>query len=167
MNARTNSYAGDVYRAYLGEVFGEAMYTTIAMAQIDSRRRAAWLTLVELEVAMRARLESVVERLGVDLSPSELDRWRATGRAEGVDYAGMPWREMIARFERELGDDIGRYRALERGCPASDVEVLSMLTEHEVVAQKFARCELSGATSTSLEPVRQLIVRLGSSPTGR
>ena len=167
MNPPTDSYAADVHRAYLGEVYGEAMYTTIAMAQTEARRRAAWLTMVDLEVAMRERLVSTVERLDGDSSPGELDRWRAAGRAEGVDYTRMPWSEMIARFERELGDDIERYRALERGCPVTDAEMLSMLTEHEVVAQEFARRELSGATSTSLDPARQLIARLRSSPAGR
>ncbi len=171
LNPPTDSYAAHVYRAYLGEVYGEAMYTTIAMAQTDARRRAAWLTMVDLEVAMRERLVSTVERLGGDPSSiessGELDRWRAAGRAEGVDYTRMPWSEMIVRFERELGDDVERYRALERGCPVTDAETLSMLTEHEVVAQEFARRELSGATSTSLDPARQLIARLRSSPAGR
>ena len=160
MNAEPAAdYAASVADAYWGEVYGIAMYARIAVARSDTEERAKWETMTELEVAMEARLRPVFERLGGDPRAHAASR-QAKGRGDGDRYGGYTWHDLMARFSRELDDDIVRYRAIEQGCPPADAVVLGWLTEHEVVAKSFADDELSGHGDRSLDPVRRLIARL-------
>lgn len=154
----TENYRKQVEAAYQGEVYGEAMYAAIAASMTDPVRAGKWQTLVELEIRVKAVMRDVVSRLGGDTI--ELESSRHRGLADAQKYIGLPWKELMSLFSRELDPVIAEYAALEQRCPPADAPALRALTEHEVVAKAFCERELAGQADSSLEPVTSFLATL-------
>jgi hypothetical protein len=151
----SKNFLGRVERAYQGEVYGEALYRGLADAIEDPERSEKWNILAELEVVTKAQMRGLVAKLGGDTKESE------TFRQKGIDnvqkYAGLPWRDFMALYSRELEPVIARYAELEGLCASEDSAILRFLTEHEVVTKAFCDLELEGRADISIEPTLALI----------
>lgn len=151
-------YLDRVAAGYRGEVYGEAFYGAVSELLGDPDHARKFAVLKELEVAVRARLRPLMERLGGDTSRD--GEWYERGLRDAPEYAGMPWDELMARFADELKLDIAEYEILEALAERGDEEALHFLVEHERVSLAFAERELAGRRDDSLDLVVALLDRL-------
>lgn len=141
-------YRGDVIEellaAYQGEVFGMAMYRSVADAQTDEWRRWQWECLHRLEVEVHDDLADLLRRRGVDPVPDPVEH--AAGRREAERIVGLPWTELLDEFAADLPQLIETYGALAESpaLTAAERAVLRRVTEHEVAALDYCLAERSG-----------------------
>ena len=142
-----SEYRDRIAAAYQGEVYGEALFGTLARLSERSDRRRKWRILQRLEVETKFRLRPVVERLGSnsDEDPARVER----GRRHGEALAGQRWMDLMELFLREVEGHVARFEELERLGTPLDASVLARVTAHEVALQSFARLELAGRGATS------------------
>lgn len=153
--APSQSFLSRVERAYQGEVYGEALYRGLAAAIEDPARSEKWRVLAELEVVTKAQMRDLVAKLGGDVEESEAFRQKGTDSVQ--KYAGLPWRDFMLLYSRELEPVIARYAELEHLCASEDAATLRFLTEHEVVTKAFCDLELEGRADISIEPTLALL----------
>lgn len=157
--SRNAAYLERIEAAFQGEVYGEALYLAIAMAQQVPDHAWKWRVLVQQETEVKAALRTLLEGYGA--VPEELDESRKRGVAEARRYAAMPWAELMRRFSDELDADIDRYAELERGCPPGDAATLRRLTRHEELTREFCELELAGRAD---ESIREILDSLENPP---
>jgi len=155
-----------IEEAYQGELFGLAMYAAMADAQTDPVRRWKWQVLTQLEIETKAHTANLLERLGGDTAEQEKP-WQE-GLREARAIIGLPWLEMIEAFMADLPGLVDDYADLERQAAftGEDAEVLSRLTQHEVVTLAFCERELAGDGDHSVEPVLAMLEAPPARPVG-
>jgi ATP-dependent helicase/DNAse subunit B len=143
--------------AWQGEVFGMAMYRSIAEQQKDSFRQWQWTALHQLEIETGAEMRQLLLRHG--LSVTELEESRRAGLAEAARIVVLPWLEMMKEFADDLPATIDDYRTLERACALEgrDAETMRLLVDHEVASLDFAQVEMRGDSQNSINPVLALL----------
>ena len=150
-----DDFISKVERAYQGEVYGEALYSGLAGAIDDPVRSEKWRILTELEVVIKARMRSLVEKLGGDIRESGVFRQKGIDNVQ--KYVGLQWADFMKLYSQELGQVIARYAELERRCAPEDAFTLRLLTEHEVVTKAFCDLELEGRPDISINPTLELL----------
>ncbi|HEY8128144.1 MAG TPA: hypothetical protein VIF39_05420, partial [Hyphomicrobium sp.] len=111
--------------------------------------------LTELEVVIKARMRSLVEKLGGDIRESGVFRQKGIDNVQ--KYVGLQWADFMKLYSQELGPVIARYAELERWCTPEDAFTLRLLTEHEVVTKAFCDLELEGRPDISINPTLELL----------
>ncbi len=137
-------------RAYQGEVLGEALFGRIADRLDDEARAAKMRRLATLERRTKEAIAPALERAGL---PTEPDPEMATlADALAVD---LPWEDFLGATEAITAQYIPLYRRLGELDP-SEQDTSDLLVAHEAALRAFARAELAGDTTTSLEEINAL-----------
>ena len=140
-------------KAYQGEVLGEALFRGIAEQLDDEDHAAKMRVLSELERRTKEAAAPALTRAGVDTRPDP--EVLSTAAALVPDAAAMGWDELMESFEPITSQYIPLYRRIGELDPA-EREISDLLVAHEQALGAFARAELVGQTSTSLEPIEAL-----------
>jgi hypothetical protein len=140
-------------KAYQGEVLGEALFRGIAELLPDEDHAAKMLLLSELERRTKEAAAPALVRAGVDTEPDP--EVLTTAAALVPDAAAMGWEELMVSFEPITSQYIPLYQRVGELNPA-EREISDLLVAHERALCAFARAELAGQTSTSLEPIQAL-----------
>jgi hypothetical protein len=85
-----DDFISKVERAYQGEVYGEALYNGLADAIDDPVRSEKWRVLTELEVVIKARMRSLVEKLGGDIRESQFSVRRVSTTCKNMSACNGP-----------------------------------------------------------------------------
>lgn len=140
-------------KAYQGEVLGEALFGGIAARLADEDHSAKMRVLSELERRTKEAAAPALIRAGVDTTPDP--EVLSTAEALVPDAAAMGWEELMVSFEPITSQYIPLYQRIGELEPA-EREISDLLVAHERALCAFARAELAGQASTSLEPIQAL-----------
>lgn len=141
--------------AYEGEVVGEALFRSMALAEDDLLRRSHLLILASLERSTASRLEAVLARLQV--TPADADELAARGRAAADAVGAVPWTDFLEAVGRGIAPAIERYMAL-RGLLERELHpTMDAVIAHEEALGVFVERSLSGADDP-VEAARRLLL---------
>lgn len=147
------------YRTYInewfqGEVYGEALFGTMADLCTDPALARKLRVLEQLEREMKELLLPAVREAGNpgDENPERI----AEGRSDGARLANTPWREVMSGFRAELPAVLMQFQRVQALGPPGKEHLLRQLTAHEQALLDFAIGELEGKPD-SLEPVWALL----------
>ena len=137
--------------AYLGEMFGDTFFATMAERQPDTARREKLETLQVVEARTAQSLRRLVDRKG--LGDAELEA-REKGRelAEAIDPE--EWNTFVSGLLGALPKflkDLERLRDIAKQ-PADPA--LIALVNHERAIEHFAKLEVDGEEDKSLLPLQ-------------
>jgi len=149
-----SDYAGYVDERYQGEVYGEALFRTLAEQARDETLRAKLRVLEQLERETKDLLREEVAALGLDTRENP-ERW-AEGEALARRLSQVPWAAFIKGFLTEVQKLVAEFETSERLAPPGKEQLLRHVTSHERALGRFAELELGGAAA-SLAPVKALL----------
>jgi hypothetical protein len=140
-------------QAYQGEVLGEALFGGIAERIGDAEHARKMRVLATLELRTKEAVAPALERAGISTAPDP----EMLGLAEALvpDSATKAWAEVMGSLEAITGQFIPLYERIGELDP-SEREAANLLVAHELALRDFARAELAGETSSSLDPVNAL-----------
>src|SRR5215813_250085 len=124
-----DTYLKELVAAYQAEVWGEAIFATLAVHATNEDEREIWKTLTLLESTMRRRLTPLSERHGLDTTPDEEQRRLGQQRGKTRVAAGFP--ATVKSMTEALPPFLARYARLEVEGPHEDRTELSALNAHE------------------------------------
>lgn len=139
--------------AYRTEIFGQALYRTLARLAADKRRRQKWRQLAALEIQTRQRLALALHGTAL---PAGRSMW-VFGVLAGGAMAVLPWRVAIRLLQagaRPAMQALERFAAQAAG---RDPALLDYLLQHERVQLEFAAHELAGRPAQSIAGVAALL----------
>ena len=160
--------AADDYVAYLeerfqGEVYGEALFRTLAERCNEPDRARKLRVLAQLERETKEMiLPALLEAGGTGDESAERI---AEGETLGAQLAGAPWRDLMRGFQSELARFVADFERAESLAPegkASKATLLRHVTAHERALLDFATRELDPATSR--DPLESVVALLRGSP---
>ena len=152
----------DECKAYLlerhqGEVYGESLFGSLAARTSGEERQRKWRVLERLERETKERIGSFLEGSGIGITGVSESVRRGEGDAERL--AGIPWRDLLQGFRKELRRFVTLFEQSEELDP-SEAEVRTLLrhiSTHERALLEFVTRELEGRPEDSLEPVLGLL----------
>jgi hypothetical protein len=150
-----DTYLEELVAAYQAEVWGEAMFATLADHAATEDELEIWRTLTLLEATMRQRLIPLMERHGLDTTPDE--EQRRLGRERGRMRVAAGFSATIKSMTENLPPFLARYARLEAEGPREDRNELASLNAHEVALHEFATRALAGGGRDSLTPIRAFL----------
>ncbi|WP_428262061.1 hypothetical protein [Haliangium sp.] len=151
-----DTYLSKLESAHDIEVFGEALYTSIARLTRDPRWREVWVTLAKLETQTKERL---ADRLRPEKAVREKPYRRWMGRVLGFAAAVAPRSWLLRVMVSETADYIKLFEELRAVAPPEDAALVDYIVAHEEAQAVFAREALAGASATFLAPVEALLER--------
>lgn len=149
------TYLKEIATAYQAEVWGEAIFSTLADHATNAEELEIWKTLTRLESTMRQRLIPLLERHGLDTTPDEEQRRLGQERGKTRVAAGFP--ATIQAMNEALPPFLTLYARLEAEGPPEDRKELSSLNVHEIALYEFAKRALAGGGRDSLAPIRAFL----------
>ncbi len=109
------------------------------------------MTAVEArEIGHIERVAPALTRAGIPTAPEQEQLDLAAALAEGS--ADAAWEDLMSATVAITGQFIPLYQRIGELNP-SEQDVAELLVAHEEALRDFARAELSGRTSSSLDPV--------------
>jgi hypothetical protein len=136
-------------RAYQGEVLGEALFGRIADRLEDPERAAKMRVLATMERRTKEAIAPALVRAGI---PTEPDPEMLT-LAEAL--ASVEWTDFLAATEGITAQYIPLYQRIGELDP-SERDASELLVAHEAALRSFARAELEGDTTGSLDAINAL-----------
>jgi hypothetical protein len=133
---------------YQGEVGGEAFASRAIAAETDRVRRYKWGCLLQLETETKARLRPFLVGLGLGIEEADV---RAQMDQMFAAWPSKSWREQMEELARGTDFYLGKFREIEAAAPPDEVAVARAMVKHETAINTFARRELAGETSTSVD----------------
>ena len=157
--------AASDYMTYLeerfqGEVYGEALFRTMAILCEDPVRARKFRVLQQLERETKEFLLAALREAGGcgEENPERI----AEGETLGATLANAPWVDLMRGFAEELRRFVEDFERSEALAPAGKESLLRHVTAHERALLNFATCELEGSQGgDSLKPV---VTLLGTPP---
>ncbi len=145
-----SDYASYVNERYQGEVYGEALFRSLAEQPRDETQKKKLRALQQLERETKELLRQEVVALGLDTreDPQRL----AEGQSLARRLSSVPWRDFVKGFLAEVQKLVADFERSEKLAPSGKEQLLRHVTAHERALARFADLELSGA-SDSLAPV--------------
>jgi hypothetical protein len=137
-------------RAYQGEVLGEALFARIADHLDDPDRAAKMRVLSKLERRTKEAIAPALARAGLSTEPDPEMFTLADALSQGV-----AWEDFLGATAAITEQFIPLYRRIRELDP-SEQECSDLLVAHEAALRAFARAELAGATTTSLDEIDAL-----------
>lgn len=126
--------------SYHGEVWGEAIFGTLAELLADEDHRAKLRTLTLLERTMAGFLAPLVPPGAADEAGQ-----RASGEETAKALIDLPWSEFVGSIEPVTEQFLAKYRRLGEVATRPDwVAAAGVLVSHEEALGEFAREELAG-----------------------
>lgn len=139
-------------KAYQGEVLGEALFGRMADQLDDEEHKSKMRVLATLERRTKESIAPALERAGLSTEPDP----ESLGTAEALAGAATtPWKDLLATFEPITSQFCAMYRRIGELDP-SESEMSELLVAHELALRNFARAEIAGDTTTSLEQINAL-----------
>jgi hypothetical protein len=129
--------------AYLGEIFGAALFNALAEAQPDAERREKLRTLETVEARTATTLQRLVAKAGMKLSGEE-PKAREDGRRLAAAINASDWDGFVRSLHDALPPFLEKFERLREvgGTPVDPA--LTALVNHERAIQRFAELELAG-----------------------
>ena len=129
--------------AYLGEIFGAALFDALAEAQPDADRREMLRTLETVEARTATSLKRLVEKAGMKLAGDE-PKAREDGRKLAAAINPTDWDGFVRDLHDALPPFLEKFERLRDvgGTPVDPA--LNALVNHERAIQQFAELELAG-----------------------
>ena len=144
---------------YQGEVFGEALFGTLAARASIDEERNKWRALERLETITKARLKQELETLG---EPTvESDRRRREGARLGAALAAQSWAEAIDFLHPRIVGWVEDFRSAEALAPADRRWLVREITDHEIALRDFTTLERIGQGGQSTASAEAITRRLG------
>ncbi len=143
-------------QAYQGEVLGEILFGRLAVILDDRSETDHAGSMRVLETLERRTKEAVapaLSRAGIPTAPDQEQLDLAAALAEGS--ADVAWEDLMTATVAITGQFIPLYQRIGELNP-SERDVAQLLVAHEEALRDFARAELAGRTSTSLDPILAL-----------
>ncbi len=137
-------------RAYQGEVLGEALFARIADQLDDPDRAAKMRVLSTLERRTKEAIVPAMTRAGLSTEPDPEMFTLGDKLAQGVT-----WEDFLAATEAVTVQFIPLYQRIGELDPLEQ-ESSDLLVAHEAALRAFARAELAGDTTTSLDEINAL-----------
>ena len=149
------TYLKEVVAAYQAEVWGEAIFSTLAEHATNEEELEIWKTLTRLESTMRQRLIPLMERHGLNTAPDE--EQRRLGQERGKARVAAGFSATIKSMTEALPPFLTRYARLEAEGPPEDRNELTSLNAHEIALYEFATLAQAGGGRESLAPIRAFL----------
>ncbi len=143
-------------QAYQGEVLGEILFdrlATILDDRAEPEHADSMRVLATLERRTKEEVAPALTRAGIATAPDQEQVDLAAALAEGS--AQTSWEDLMSATVAITGQFIPLYRRIGELNPA-ELAAADLLVAHEQALREFARAELAGKTSSSLDPVRAL-----------
>jgi len=147
-----DTYLKELVAAYQAEVWGEAIFSTLADHATNEDEFEIWKTLTLLESTMRQRLIPLLERHGLNTTPDE--EQRRLGQERGKTRVAAGFSATIKSMTEALPSFLIRYARLEAEGPHEDRNELTSLNAHEIALYEFATRALADGGRESLAPIR-------------
>jgi hypothetical protein len=152
----TNDYKTYLEERFQGEVYGEALFRTMARLCGDSARTRKLRVLEQLERETKELLLPALREAGG--SGQESAERISEGEMLGAALAKAPWAELMRGFRKELQRFVADFERSEALAPAGREALLRHVTAHERALLDFANVELDGSQGDrSLESVIALL----------
>ncbi len=143
-------------QAYQGEVLGELLFerlATIMDNRSETEHAGDMRVLATLERRTKEAVAPALIRAGISTEPEQEQLDLAAALAEGS--AETSWEDLMSATVAITGQFLPLYERIGELNPSED-DVAKLLVAHEEALRDFARAELAGRTSSSLDPVRAL-----------
>jgi hypothetical protein len=140
-------------KAYQGEVLGEALFDRIADALDDADHAAKMRVLATLERKTKEAIAPALERAGLSTTPDP-EQLNAAESLAGATVA-ISWEQLMGSFEPITKQFMVLYQRIGELDP-SEQAASDLLVAHEAALCDFARREIAGDTTTSLDPINAL-----------
>ncbi len=143
-------------QAYQGEVLGELLFERLASLLDDrseTEHAGSMRVLATLERRTKEEVAPALTRAGIPTAPDQEQLDLAVALAEGS--VEMSWEDLMSATVAITGQFLPLYRRIGELDP-SEHDVAELLVAHEEALRDFARAELAGRTSSSLNQVRAL-----------
>jgi hypothetical protein len=152
----TSRYHAYVEECFQGEVYGEALFRTMAdLCEVPERARK-FRVLQQLERETKEFLLPSVRAAG--FAGDESHERISEGEVLGAQLAKLPWQELMRRLQTELERYVREFEQAEGLAPPGKESFLQQVTAHEKALLDFATRELAGdVRGNSLEPVTALL----------
>jgi hypothetical protein len=139
-------------KAYQGEVLGEALFDRMADQIDDEEHKTKMRVLAKLERRTKESVAPALERAGLSTEPDP-ESLRTAEALSGA--ATTPWNDLLATFEPITSQFCAMYRRIGE-LDSSESETSELLVAHELALRSFARAEIAGDTTTSLDEINAL-----------
>ena len=143
-----------VQKAYVGEVFGEAMFAEMARLTQDPDRRG-YQDLQRLEATTGGVLRELATRLGLSVEPQTATA--AAGRTKGAELVGLPDAALLEQFDEAVETAMQDFFQMYDLAPARERPAVSQVLAHEVAIRSYVHARMAGAPDPSLA-VRVLLM---------
>jgi hypothetical protein len=144
----------DLLTALESEVFGEAIFRTMAYTSFDAGKREKARALWRLETQTKERILEYYQEKDYTIPPFFL--WKVKGMAMGLLLFLIPWKTYIEGTLKETDNFLEVFRRLEANAGNEDAGLFAYIVAHEVAIQQFAKIEFEGGED-SLAPVNALL----------
>jgi hypothetical protein len=152
-------YRDYITARYQGEVFGEALFGTLAARAGTNEARNKWRALQRLETTTKLRLRQELEALGEPTLESE--ERRIEGTELGASLAAQTWAAAIEYLHPRIVGWVEDFRAAEALAPADRRRLVQEITEHEIALRDFTALERLSQGGHSVASAEAMTRRLG------
>jgi hypothetical protein len=140
-------------KAYQGEVLGELLFGGIAAQLTDPDQAAKMRVLATLERRTKEAAAPALERAGLSTDPDPETEATATALLPGA--LALTWDDLMATIGPITAQYIPLYQRIGELSPA-ERETADLLVAHEAALSDFARAEVDGHATTSLDSIKAL-----------
>lgn len=139
--------------AYRTEIFGQALYLTLARLCANKLRQHKWRQLAALESQTGRRLALALRGVALPAGRS----MRVCGGAAGLVMALLPWRAAIWLLQAGARPALRALEQFAAQAAGRDPALLDYLLQHERAQLEFAAHELAGRPAQSIAAVAALL----------
>lgn len=147
-------YKTDLQRIHESEVYGVALFDTVARLTRNPERKQKWLVLKALEEKTLQRYLAYMR--ATNQSVMEPTSWRLKGHAEGLVLGLLPWGIAMRLVKKGTQPFQEKFLRLKQHSDGIHQEFFAYVYAHEKAIEAFAQKELSGDQS-SLTAVKNLL----------
>jgi hypothetical protein len=133
-------------KCYQAEVFGEAYFVQLLSRPQSAEVKIKVEALAALERSTKELMIGCLERRGISTAPDPAVV--AEARASVTDYEAA-----LRSAPSGAAQFLDHYARLRELADKSEIPIVDALIAHELAAEVFARRELVGDTSNSLQPL--------------
>jgi hypothetical protein len=142
--------------AYRGEVFGDAFFGALAVAQPDPDRREKLQTLQTVEARTATSLRRLMADAGLH-ADDEVARKEGLTLAAGIDPES--WDGFVRGLKDALPEFLAAFERLRDIASTPKDPALDALVNHERAIEKFAELEIAGQPKKSMKPLQDHLRR--------
>ena len=147
-----NKYLETLLLYYEEEIMGEGYFIALSEHFAKPHQKEKMLLFAKVE---KFAAEAILPLLSkYELVPRDSRLLKEIGKKGLTKVGHFSWDEFINDIYINFPKYLVEFAELERMAPESDIEMLKILTDHEVAAIEFAKLEREGNTN-SIDPLVQ------------